>query len=95
MGFLRNETLRHSLNKGGISDTYNSLPWWKQSASIKKKESSGLVYIIYITMVWPSLDDLGNNRHMPYGTANDTGRDGKILSHSGLSSHFILQAHTP
>lgn len=61
----------------------------------KKKESSGLVYIIYITMVWPSLDDLGNNRHMPYGTANDTGRDGKILSHSGLSSHFILQAHTP
>lgn len=27
--FLRNETLRYFLNKGGISDTYNAVSWWK------------------------------------------------------------------
>jgi len=93
--FLRNETLRYFLNKGGISDTYNSLSGWKQSATIKRKVLSGLAHIIYVTMAWVSLDDLENNRHISYGAANDTGKDGKSLSNSEPSSPFILQAHNP
>ena len=95
MRFLRNETLRYFLNKGGILGTYNSLSGWKPSAIIRKKVLSGLAYIIYVTMAWLSLDDLENNRQIPYGAAYDTRRDGKSLSNSEPSSPFILQAHNP
>ena len=92
--FLRNETLRYFLNRGRISDTYNSLPWWNPSAIIKKSLSL-LTHIISVTTVWLSLDYLRNNRYMSYVAANDTGKAGKSLSHSGLSCTFILHAHIP
>ena len=83
--FLRNEALRYILNRGRISDTYNSLPWWKSSAILKKKALSQLAHIIYVITIWLSLEDLGSNRFMPYGAENDTGKDWKSLSHRGLS----------
>ena len=83
--FLKNEALRYILNRGRISDTYNSLPWWKSSAILKKKALSQLAHIIYVITIWLSLEDLGSNRFMPYGAENDTGKDWKSLSHRGLS----------
>lgn len=60
---LRNETPRYFLNKGGISDTYSFLPWWKPSAIIEKKVLSESGFFVYSTMVWLSLDGLENKGH--------------------------------
>lgn len=61
---LRNETPRYFLNKGGISDTYSFLPWWKPSAIIEKKVLSESGFFVYSTMVWLSLDGLENKGHI-------------------------------